>query len=223
MHNPAQWKVLLAASLSIGPMLAGAAEQQAADEAQRQQGADQQVIEPQLDRRPVKVLHIPSNDFEFGLFTGAFNTEYFGTDLIGGVRLGYHITEDFFAEAVYGNTRATDEVLRQILPGGVFRNQKERVTYYELSGGINVLPGEVYFWSTTARPSALYLIAGLGSTKFLDQRHFTASAGFGVRVWLANWAALQVDMRDHIFSLDVLGQQRATQNLEFSGGVTFFF
>jgi len=75
MHNPAQWKVLLAASLSIGPMLAGAAEQQAADEPQRQQGADQQVIEPQLDRRPVKVLHIPSNDFEFGLFTGAFNTE----------------------------------------------------------------------------------------------------------------------------------------------------
>src|SRR2546427_8039372 len=45
-------------------------------------------------------LHIPSNDFEFGLFTGAFNTEYFGTDVIGGVRLGYHITEDFFAEAV---------------------------------------------------------------------------------------------------------------------------
>jgi len=223
MHNPAQWKVLLAASLSIGPMLAGAAEQQATDEPQRQQGADQQVIEPQLDRRPVKVLHIPSNDFEFGLFTGAFNTEYFGTDLIGGVRLGYHITEDFFAEAVYGNTRSTDEVLRQILPGGVFRNQKERLTYYELSGGVNVLPGEVYFWSTTARPSALYLIVGLGSTKFLDQRHFTARAGLGVRVWLANWAALQVDMRDHIFSLDVLGQQRATQNLEFSGGVTFFF
>ena len=61
MHNPAPWKVLLAASLSIGPMLAGAAEQQATDEPQRQQGADQQVIEPQLDRRPVKVLHIPSN------------------------------------------------------------------------------------------------------------------------------------------------------------------
>jgi len=81
----------------------------------------------------------------------------------------------------------------------------------------------VFFWKHTARPSALYLIAGLGSTKFLAQRHFTVNAGFGVRVWLVNWAALQVDMRDHIFSLDVLGQQRATQNLEFSGGVTFFF
>jgi outer membrane beta-barrel protein len=223
MRNPLPWYVSLIATAGIWPMLASAAEQQPADEPARQPAADEQVIQPQVERREFKVLHIPSNDIEFGLFTGAYNTEYFGTDVVGGARLGYHITEDFFAEAVYGNTRATDEVFRQILPGGVFRNQKEKLTYYELSGGINVLPGEVFFWKHTARPSALYLIAGLGSTHFLDQRRFTASAGFGMRVWLANWAALQVDMRDHIFSIDVLGQQRSTQNLEFSGGVTFFF
>jgi len=222
MHNPLPWYVALIATVGIWPM-ACAAEQQPADEPARQPASDEQVIQPQVDRREIKVLHIPSNDFEFGLFTGAYNTEYFGTDTVGGARLGYHITEDFFAEAVYGNTRASDEVFRQILPGGVFRNQKEKLTYYELSGGINVLPGEVFFWKHTARPSALYLIAGLGSTHFLDRRRFTASAGFGTRVWLANWAALQVDMRDHIFSIDVLGQQRSTQNLEFTGGVTFFF
>jgi outer membrane beta-barrel protein len=199
------------------------ARQRAAEEQARQPAAEDQVIQPGLDRREFKVLHIPSNDFEFGLFTGAYNTEYFGTDVVGGARLGYHITEDFFAEAVYGDTRATDEVFRQILPGGVFRNPKEKLRYYELTGGINVLPGELFFWTTTARPCALYLIAGLGSTNFLDERHFTATAGFGVRAWLANWVSLQVDMRDHIFSLDVLGQQRSTQNLEFSGGVTFFF
>jgi outer membrane beta-barrel protein len=56
-----------------------------------------------------------------------------------------------------------------------------------------------------------------------DQRHFTANVGFGVRAWLSNWASLQVDMRDHIFSLDILGQQRSTQNLEFTGGITLFF
>jgi outer membrane beta-barrel protein len=223
MRNPARWKHLLMAALGFGPMLAGAAEQQPAGEPAAPQAADQQVIEPEIYRRPVKVLHIPSNDFELGLFTGAYNTQNFGSDLVGGVRLGYHITEDFFAEAVYGNTRATDEVFRQILPGGIFRNPKEKLTYYELNAGINVLPGEVFLWTTRARPSALYLIGGIGATNFLDQRHFTASAGFGVRVWLANWAALQVDMRDHIFLLDVLGQQRSTQNLEFTGGVTFFF
>jgi len=214
MRNPAPCKVLLTVALGIWPLLSSAADQSPAGE---------QVIQPQLDRRDVKVLHIPSNDFELGLFTGTYSTQYFGSDLVGGIRLGYHITEDFFAEAVYGNTRATDEVFRQILPGGVFKNQEEKLTYYDMSFGINVLPGEVFFWRHTAKPSALYLIAGLGATHFLDQRHFTANAGFGVRAWLANWAALQIDMRDHIFSLDVLGQQRSTQNLEFSGGVTFFF
>jgi outer membrane beta-barrel protein len=222
MRNPARWKVLLMAALGAGPMLAGAAEQRPGDEPAGP-SADQQVIEPQVDRRPIKVLHIPSNDIEFGLFTGSYSTQYFSTDAVGGARLGYHITEDFFAEAVYGNTRATDEVFRQILPGGIFRNEKEKLTYYNVSFGFNVLPGEVFFWKTKARPTALYLIGGLGATDFLQQRHFTVNAGFGTRVWLADWAALQVDMRDHIFSLDVLGQQRSTQNLEFSGGVTFFF
>jgi outer membrane beta-barrel protein len=222
MRNPAPWKVLLLAAVGIAPM-AYAADQQPAEAQAKLPAPAEQVIQPQLDRREVKVLHIPSNDFEFGLFTGTYSTQYFGSDLVGGVRLGYHITEDFFAEAVYGNTRVTDEVFRQILPSGVFPNQEEKLSYYDLSFGINVLPGEVFFWKTTARPSALYLIAGLGTTKLVNQRHFTANAGFGVRVWLANWAALQVDMRDHIFSLDVLGQQRSTQNLEFTGGVTFFF
>ena len=189
----------------------------------RPPASEDQVIQPEVERRPVKVLHIPSNDIELGLFAGDFNTEYFGTNLVGGVRLGYHITEDFFTEAVYAQTRASDEVFRQILPGGIFQNPKEKLTYYELTGGINVLPGELFFWTKAARPSALYLIAGLGSTSFLDQRHFTGTVGFGARVWLANWVSLQADMRDHIFSLDVLGQQRTTQNLEFSGGVTFFF
>jgi outer membrane beta-barrel protein len=222
MRNPASRKVLLLAAFGLCP-LAHAADQQAVDEPPRPPASDQQVIQPELDLRPVKVLHIPSNDFELGLFTGVYSTQYLGTDLVGGVRLGYHITEDFFAEAMYGNTRVTDDVFRQILPSGLFPNKEEKLSYYNMSFGFNVLPGEVFFWRSTARPSALYLIAGLGSTKVFDQRHFTANVGFGVRAWLSNWASLQVDMRDHIFSLDILGQQRSTQNLEFTGGITLFF
>jgi outer membrane beta-barrel protein len=249
MRNSARCKVLLMAAVGAWPILASAADREAADAQAVAQAADQpvvtpqavpepatpqptdreirrsdeQVIEPRIDRRNVKVTHIPSNDFELGVFTGTYSTQYLGSDLVGGVRLGYHITEDFFSEAVYGNTRVTDEAFRQILPGGIFTNREEKLSYYELSFGVNVLPGEVYFWKHTAMPSAIYLIAGLGSTKIADQRHFTVSAGLGVRVWLADWASLQADMRDHIFSLDVLGLQRSTQNLEFTGGVTFFF
>ena len=42
-------------------------------------------------------------------------------------------------------------------------------------------------------------------------------------MYLSDWAALQLDGRDHIFSLDTLGKQQRTHNLEFTLGATFIF
>jgi outer membrane beta-barrel protein len=139
------------------------------------------------------------------------------------VRLGYHITEDFFVEGVYGTTKVSDENFRQILPGGVFPQKEETLDYYNLSVGYNILPGEAFFGSKYAMASALYLIAGVGSTKFLDQSNQTINVGLGYRVFLKDWAAIQVDFRDHIYTLDLLGQSKSTQNLELTIGATFFF
>jgi len=210
---------MLAAVLGLWPLLSAAADQPPAD----QKPADQQVIEPELDRRNVKVPHIPSNDFELGLFAGTYASENFGSNLVGGVRVGYHVTEDFFAEAVYARSRVSDEAFRQILPGGIFTSPTQSLTYYDLSVGYNILPGEIFLGRRFAKVSAVYLITGLGSTEFADQRHLTFNAGTGVRVFLLDWAALQIDMRDHVYSMDLLGTRKTTQNLEFSGGVTFFF
>ncbi len=166
---------------------------------------------------------IPSNDFEVGAFAGTYATQNFGSSAVGGLRIGYHITEDIFVEGVYAQTKVSDESFRQILPGGVFPQQKETLKYYNISAGFNVLPGEVFFGGRRAKASAVYLIGGIGSTRFNQQRRQTFNAGFGVRLFLADWAALQVDMRDHVFSLDLLGKRQSTQNLEATAGVTFFF
>jgi hypothetical protein len=40
---------------------------------------------------------------------------------------------------------------------------------------------------------------------------------------LKDWFSLQVDLRDHVYSLDLLGRRQSTQNLELSAGATFFF
>ncbi len=56
--------------------------------------------------------------------------------------------------------------------------------------------------------SALYLIGGVGSTKFLDQSNQTINFGLGYRVFLKDWAAIQVDFRDYIYTLDLLGQEQ---------------
>lgn len=189
------------------------------------QPANEQVIVPQVDRRDVRLPRFPSKDFELGLLGGTFATQNFGTHGLAGLRLGYHITEDFFVESVYGRTSADDKVYRRLNGGvgGVFSTETVNVSYYNLSVGFNVLPGEVFLGSRFARPIALYLIGGVGSTKFDVQRRQTVNFGWGARFMLADWAAVQVDMRDHVFSLDLLGKRESTHNLEMSAGLTFFF
>jgi outer membrane beta-barrel protein len=182
-----------------------------------------QVVVPQVDRRNISVPRLPSNDFEIGAFVGTYATQNFGSSAVGGLRLGYHVTEDFFVEGVYAQTKVSDESFRQVLPGGVFPDEKEKLSYYNLSIGYNVLPGEVFIGGKRAKPSAFYLIGGVGSTKFDQQRRPTYNVGFGFRVFLIDAVALQLDMRDHIYSIDLLGKRQSTQNLELTGGLSVYF
>ena len=224
MHTKPFAHLLLIAALFVADTGARAADEK---DTKEQKPANEQVIVPQVERREVKVPKIPSNDFEFGLFAGTYATQNFGSNSVTGVRLGYHVTEDFFVEGTYGQTKVSDEAFRQILPGGIFISAEEKLKYYNLSIGYNVLPGEVFIGRSWAKTSALYIIGGIGNTSlrigFDNQRKQTFNFGFGARVFLADWAALQIDMRDHIFELDLLGKRQRTQNLEMTLGATFFF
>ncbi|MEO8058651.1 MAG: outer membrane beta-barrel domain-containing protein [Burkholderiales bacterium] len=212
------WLAAFATLLASAPLAANAQEQKA-----DQKAPNEQVIVPEVDRRPIKLPKFPSNDFEIGTYVGTYATKNFGSSLVYGVRLGYHITEDVFVQAVYGQTKVSDESFRQILPGGIFVDPKEKLAYYNVSAGLNILPGEVFFLKNRAFPSSLYIIGGIGSTNFNAQRRQTFNLGFGAKVYLKDWVSLQVDMRDHIFSLDLLGKRQSTQNLEFTGGLSFYF
>ena len=51
----------------------------------------------------------------------------------------------------------------------------------------------------------------------------TNGYGAGMRIFVADWAAVQLDVRDHVFSINLLGRNQTTQNLELGLGATFFF
>lgn len=206
----------LAATLVAAPALAQGQSSPA-------KSANEQVVVPQVDRRDVQPPKFPSNDFEVGAFLGTYATQNFGSSFVYGLRLGYAITEDFFVQGAYGSTKVSDDNYRQILPGGIFPNETETLSYYSLSVGYNVLPGESFIGSKRALASALYVIAGIGSTNFNDQRKQTFNFGLGSRVFFKDWLALQIDVRDHIYTIDLLGQSQSTQNLELTFGLSFFF
>jgi outer membrane beta-barrel protein len=182
------------------------------------------VIEPELERRTITEADIDSEDFEVGAYAGVMSIEDFGSNFVYGIRAAYHITEDFFAEAAYGRTEA-DETSYETLSGGakLLTDNQRQFDYYNISLGYNLFPGEAFIGSGHAFNTAFYLIAGVGNTEFADDSHFTANAGAGYRFLVNDWMALRVDVRDYIFKSDLLGNDKTTNNLEFTGGLSFFF
>ena len=182
------------------------------------------VISPELERRTITEADIDSEDFEVGAFVGVMSIEDFGSNVVYGARGAYHITEDFFAEAAIGRTKA-GETSFETLSGGaqVLTDSQRKLTYYNLSLGYNILPGEAFIGKGHAFNSALYLIAGVGNTEFADDGHFTINVGAGYRFLANDWVALHVDFRDHIFDSDLLGKDKTTHNLEGTAGISFFF
>jgi len=185
----------------------------------KRRGGKYGIVSPELEIIHATTITLGQNM----IYTGVYATENFGTSWVYGARVGYHLTEDFFVQGVYAQTKVTDEAFRQILPGGVFESKTQKLNYYNLSVGYNILPGEVFLFSNRARPSQLFIIGGVGSTKFVDQNKPTFNFGFGFRVFLTDYASLQLDLRDHIFSLDLLGKSQSTQNLELTTGLSFYF
>jgi outer membrane beta-barrel protein len=182
------------------------------------------VISPDLERRTITEADIDSEDFEAGIFVGVMSVEDFGSNVVYGARAAYHISEDFFTEAAIGRTD-TDETSYETLSGGaqILSGSDRQLTYYNISLGYNLLPGEAFIGGSHAFNSALYIIAGVGNTEFANDSHFTVNVGAGYRFLLNDWIALHLDFRDHIFDSDLLGSDKTTHNLEGTGGVTVFF
>jgi outer membrane beta-barrel protein len=185
--------------------------------------ADEPPIVPSVERRELRLPRFPSRDFEVGAFLGTYATENFGASPVYGLRVGYHLTEDWFVEGTFASTQVSDASFRQILPGGIFTSEKERLSYYSLSAGYNLLPGEVFYGDKQARATAIYLVGGVGSTDFAGQKRQTVHLGFGWRILLGQRASVRVDLRDHLFSLDLLGKNQSTQNLEATVGFGWHF
>ena len=189
-----------------------------------QSAATPRVIDPQVERRSIKVPKIRPRDVEFGAYYGVLSIEDFGSNPVYGVRAAFHVTEDFFFEANVGRSTA-GKTSFETLNGNLqlLTPAERRFTYYNVSLGYNFLPGEVYLGRNLAMNSSLYLIGGVGSTKFAGDQHFTVNFGAGYRILPTDWLAIHLDMQNLVLQSDLLGKNKLTSNLGASIGATVFF
>jgi outer membrane beta-barrel protein len=214
--------LLLSAAAAVG--ILAAADPACAEDPVGASAGTPQVVEPRVQRRDVKAPAIDTENFEAGLFVGTVSIEDFGSSFLYGARIAYHFTEDVFAEATLGSAKAGNTSYEDLSGSAQLLTDSERqYTYYDLALGWNALPGESFFGSHRAMPSAVYFTLGAGSTRFGGDDHFTVTLGSGYRLLVNDWLAAHLDVRNQMFDSDLLGEDKLTQNLQFSIGLTAFF
>ena len=210
-------RVLVTLSLALVPVGANAAEEVEALELEP-------LVVREPERREIEVEQIDSENFEVGGFGGIMSIEDFGSDVVYGIRAAYHLTEDFFVEASYGMTELGETSFERLSGDVQILTDDERdFSYYDVSFGYNILPGEAFVGRNWAFRGGLYLVAGAGSSDFAGNDEFTLNVGFGYRLAATDWLALRIDVRDHMFETDLLGTDELTHNVELSSGLTIFF
>ncbi len=190
--------------------------------AQSGESVPEPVIPAQVDRRSVHIPKISANDIEIGAYLGVLSVQDFGAKPSAGLRLGYHVTEDFFVEGMYGRSKVSDQAFRR-LGVAIFSKEVVDLTYYYLSIGCNLFPGEVFLGKNWAMTSAVYLVGGVGKVNFDGENHTAYNFGIGIRALPVDWFSMRFEMRDHMFNSDLLGKNELKHNFEMTLGLAAYF
>ncbi len=182
------------------------------------------VIEPDVERREIKVPKIRKSDFEAGIFLGQLSIEDFGVHNVTGATFAYHVTDKLFVQLGAGRTKAGLTSFERLSGAAQLLTDAQRdYSYYNVSVGYDILPGEGFVGKKRAWNTATYVIGGVGKTKFAGDDRFTANIGLGYRIMPTDRLAVHADVEDQIYDIDLLGQSKTSHNLGAHLGVTFFF
>tara|TARA_R110002072_G_scaffold121890_4_gene256170 strand:+ start:9160 stop:9807 length:648 start_codon:yes stop_codon:yes gene_type:complete len=205
-------KQILAISLSLSACLSGITYAQ-----------ERPLIEPDVEPLVINEALIDSENFEIGTFVSTINIEDFESSLVYGARLAYHLSEDIFFEANVGFADAGETSAEQLGQVKILTNSEREYTYYNVNVGYNILPGQSYFARSYTFNTNFYLLMGLGATEFADDNRFTINYGAGYQVLLNDVFAWHVSARQHIYKIDLLGDEKNSINTELSTGISIFF
>lgn len=185
---------------------------------------DRPLIEPDVQPQPVDEALIDTENFEIGVFSGIMNIEDFESSFLWGGKLTYHLSERFFFEANVGFAEGGETSFEKLAGNVQVLSEEDRdYSYYSVNLGINILPGEAFLTENYAFNTNFYLIGGAGATEFAGDTRFTANVGAGYQVLLTDNLSVQLVVREHLYRIDVLGEEKTSMNTEVSAGLSVFF
>lgn len=192
--------------------------------AQESEIDDTRMIEPDVERIEFNEAMIDTEDYEILIAAGYLSIEDFGVNPLLELRFNYHIDENFFVAIALGQTEGSDTSY-EVLSGGapILTDEERELQFYRINIGYNLLPGEAFWSNDTTFNTAFYISAGIGNTEFAGDDHYTINYGAGYRFLINDALGIYTDFRNNVFDSDVFGSQKATNNLEFTLGASWYF
>ncbi len=185
---------------------------------------DSVMIEPSIERVEFDEAQIDTEDLEIQLMAGYLSIEDFGVNNLLQFNLNYHVNQAIFVQASLGQSEGSETSYEIISQGAPLLTPSEReLSYYNITIGYNLLPGEAFLGDQLAYNTALYLSAGIGVTEFAGDDRYTINYGGGYRFLLNDVFGIYTDFRNHVFDMDTFGEKKATNNLAFTLGISWFF
>ena len=185
--------------------------------------AKEVIIEPEKKPVEAKAAEIDTERFEIGLHLGVLNVEDFNANLSTGLSFTWRLMDGVLAELRY--TQATTEraTFEELADQDFLADSDRKFSAIEVLGGYRVLNGRSFFGRSAKIDSELYLLGGLGQASFAGNDSVSFVFGASYRTVFTDFITVNVDIRDHMFNREFIGDDKLTQNIEFSLGVNYLF
>jgi len=177
---------------------------------------------PTIERKPVVLPTVDRRDLALGVWSGFISIEDFGVNSISGARIAYQVSESLFFESRYAQSKAGESSFETISDIQLLTDEDRKLKFYDLGIGYRIA-GQSFITRKRTLTSNFYLVGSMGNTQFAGSDELTTTFGAGFNVLLNDWLQLSLEGREHLWSSDVLGTEKNTQNLVFSVGVSTFF
>lgn len=180
-------------------------------------------IQPEIERRDIKIPRIDSEYFELGLLAGSLSVEDFGSHFLYGIQGSLHITQSFFFKAQAVRSKINDNVFRRLgLPLFVGEGT-QAIEKYSVLLGWDVFPGEVYLGESYTISSSIYMQAGASSIHIGEKDYLGVVVGVGLRLMPLDWFAFSLDVSGSEYNSDLFGFEKISHDYETSIGLSVYF
>lgn len=180
------------------------------------------IIEPDKNVTDAQAASIDTEKFQLGFYLGTLSVEDFGTEVISGLELTYHLNQRWFVQGNYG-TATIDRAAFETSTLQFLADEDRDFEYFAITGGYRWLRGRSFLGANAKYSSDIYLLAGVEQVSFAANDETGLNLGLSYRVVLTDWMTLNVDFREHTFKRDFIGDSKQTFNTEFRVGINALF